>query len=132
MYSFEHSIEGNLNLKKVWALYSDVSRWKEWDNDVESVILQGEFVKGSAGIINLIDGKSMPFILDRVTIKSEFTTVSRLGALVVTFGHSFTSEYILHTVTIDGGEDKQMESMGKGISMNISASMERLIMLAKE
>ncbi len=132
MYSFEHIVKGNIDLQKVWALYSDVSRWSEWDSDIESVALQGDFTKGSTGVINMKNGQALPFIIDSATSESEFVTSSHLGALTVSFGHTITEQSISHTVTIVGGEDKQMEGMGKGITAHIPKNMETLLSLSQK
>ena len=38
MFKYENMVSGNIDIKKLWELYSNVSRWKEWDNDVENVV----------------------------------------------------------------------------------------------
>ncbi len=132
MFNFEHSIDGDIDLSKVWELYFDVSHWKKWDKELESVTLQGEFVKGSAGGMKMKNGQSLPFILDSVTPMSEFTTVSTLGAIVVSFGHTITSKTITHTVQIHGGEDKLVENIGKAIVAHIPESMDTLLSLSQQ
>ena len=132
MFDFEHSINGYIELQKVWALYSDVSRWIEWDKELESVAIEGQFVKGSVGIMNMKNGQSLPFVLDNVAPMTEFTTVSNLGAIVVTFGHILSSKTIKHTVNIVGDNDKQVEGLGQAITMHIAENMNILFSLSQK
>ena len=63
MFKYENMVSGNIDIKKLWELYSNVSRWKEWDNDVENVVLHGNFATGSNGIMSMKNGQSLPFLI---------------------------------------------------------------------
>lgn len=132
MYQFEHMVKGDIDLKKAWIFYSDVSQWNKWDSDIENVILQGEFTEGSIGVMNMKNGQSLPFVLDSVISESEFVTSSHLGPVTVSFGHIITAKTMLHTVTMIGGEEKQLEEMGKGLTAHIPANMETLLSLSQK
>ncbi len=132
MFNFEHSINGDIDLEKAWALYSNVSRWTEWDKELESVTIEEQFVKGSVGIMNMKNGQSLPFVLDSVVPMVEFSTVSNLGAIVVTFKHILTSKTIKHTVNIVGDDDKQVEGLGQAITMHIAENMNTLLCLSRK
>jgi hypothetical protein len=127
MFNYEKTVSGNIDSKKLWELYSDVSRWKEWDTDVENVVLNGAFVPGSSGVMAMKNGQSLPFVIDSVDNEKEFTTSSCLGAITISFIHIITETTITHTVTIAGGADAQMDGMGKGITANLPATMARLL-----
>lgn len=129
MFSFEHTVNGTVNQKELWKYYSDVSNWKIWDDSVQDVELQGAFEKGNVGVMHLKNSQSLPFEVDTVTLEKEFTTISCLGPIIVTFFHVATENSITHKVTISGGDEKQMEGMGKGITAGIPACMEKLLLL---
>lgn len=129
MYCFEHTVNGSVNLKKLWEYYSNVSNWKIWDDSVQDVEIQGNFEKGSIGVMQLKNAQSLPFEIDTVSTEKEFTTVSRLGSIIVTFFHVATETSITHKITISGGDENQMADMGKGITMGIPACMEKLLSL---
>ena len=132
MFKYEKTVSGNIDNKKLWELYSDVSRWKEWDIDVENVVLNGTFSSGSTGIMLMKNGQSLPFVIDSVTTEKEFTTSSCLGEITVSFIHVITATTITHTVTIVGGADAQMEGMGKGITANLPDTLNKLLSMVSQ
>ena len=136
MFNFTFSVKGNIQLEKAWQLYSNVLEWQKWDSDIESVILEGDFVTDNAGIIKMKNGQALPFTLKDVFELQSFTNVSHLEEITIEFGHFIQTDNnsnstITHTVTISGGNKKQMEGMGKGITANIQKSMEQLLCLSK-
>lgn len=131
MFKYEKTVSGNIDSKKLWELYSDVSRWKEWDTEVENVLLNGEFVQGSNGVMGMKNGQSLPFVIDSVDTEKEFTTISCLGAITVSFFHTITETSITHIVTIDGGVEAQMDGMGKGITASLPSTMDRLLSMVQ-
>ncbi len=136
MFNYEHSVKGNIDLQKLWNLYEDVCRWSDWDIDVENVKLNGKFLAGTLGEMLMKNGQNLPFRIEEVTNLNCFTTSSSFGSIKVTFGHEITanndgSNTITHTITIGGGNENQMEGMGKSISANVPENMNRLISLSK-
>lgn len=131
MFKYEKTVSGNIDSKKLWELYSDVSRWKEWDTEVENVLLNGEFVQGSNGVMEMKNGQSLPFVIDSVDTEKEFTTISCLGAITASFFHTITETSITHIVTIEGGVEAQMDGMGKGITASLPSTMDRLLSMAQ-
>lgn len=49
MFNNSQEIVGSFNLKSLWELYSDVEKWLEWDESLEKVELDGEFIVGAKG-----------------------------------------------------------------------------------
>ncbi len=135
MYNYENSVTGNVKAEQVWELYSTVARWSRWDIEVESVSLEGSFVTGSSGVMKMKNGQFLPFILEQVEIGTSFISTSKLGDIVLSFGHTLKynndgSCTITHTVKIDGGDKSEMEAMGRGITENIPESMKQLLFLS--
>jgi hypothetical protein len=67
---------------KIWSLYEDVKKWFLWEDHLESIELNGEFKKGSAGKMTLFGQPPMEFILTSVEINKNFTvksTISNVG-----------------------------------------------------
>lgn len=133
MFKYENTVTGKTTVKKVWDLYSDVSKWSLWDSGIKSVDLFGAFAVSANGVMNMADGSALPFSVTECTPQKSFTTQSKFGAITVTFGHEIKESgdtvTVKHTVTIDGGNEMQMEGMGKGIVANIPECMQRLIAL---
>lgn len=47
MWTTEHSIETNVAAEAIWRVWADVSRWREWNADIERIQLTGPFAVGS-------------------------------------------------------------------------------------
>ena len=136
MFQYENAISGKMDIEKVWTLYSDVSRWSEWDSDMQSVTLDGDFVAGAKGTMFMKEMPPLPFTLGEVEKGQTFVSSSRLGEITVQFGHFISrgknDEYtIKHTVTITGQNDAQLQGIGQGIVAHIPASMEKLFQLVE-
>lgn len=135
MFQYENEITGKASIKNIWKLYADVSKWNLWDNSVSAVKLTDEFKTGAQGQMEMANHAILPFTITECTMNQSFTTSSKLGPVTVTFGHilSETKENvtITHTVTIEGGDEKQMEDMGNGITAGIPACLKSLLSLSQ-
>ena len=47
MWTHEESIETSAVPSRVWALFADVARWKDWNAGIESIELHGPFIAGT-------------------------------------------------------------------------------------
>ena len=133
MFNYENSVTEKTTVNKIWDLYSDVSKWKLWDRGIKSVELFGSFAVSANGVMNMADGSALPFCITECTPQKSFTTQSKLGNITVTFGHKIEENgdtvTVTHTVAIEGGNEIQMEDMGKSIVANIPECMQRLMTL---
>ncbi len=133
MFKYENSVTGKTTDQKLWDLYSDVNKWQMWERGIKPVDLFGKFAVSTSGVMNMADGAALPFSIVACEVEKSFTTQSRLGNIIVTFGHEIKENgelvTVTHTVTIEGGDDMQMEGMGKGIVANIPECLQRLIAL---
>jgi hypothetical protein len=106
MWSAEASAVTPAGPESVWALYEQVSGWKEWDHEVESSRLDGPFQVGSAGVLKPRGGPASKFRLTGVTPGRGFSDVTRLPLATLAFEHTLTPESsgtrIHHRVTIRG------------------------------
>ena len=135
MFNYENSVTGNVKAEQVWELYSDVSSWKRWDIDIESVSIEGEFVEGSNGMIKIKNGQFLPFTLEKVEVNKSFINTSQLGDITISFEHIIKSNndgscIITHKVVIEGGDESQMEIIGLEIAENIPVNMKQLLFLS--
>lgn len=89
----------------VWAVWKDVSRWPEWDTELEAASLHGPFVTGAIGSLIPKRGPQSPFTLSEVTDEVSFTYVVRLPLARLEVGHYFTRDEattFVHEVTFRG------------------------------
>ena len=47
MWTTEHSIETTATPEAIWRSWAEVSRWPEWNGDIERIELTGPFAAGS-------------------------------------------------------------------------------------
>ncbi|QQP10544.1 hypothetical protein FJQ98_14805 [Lysinibacillus agricola] len=48
-FTFELGV--NTTPDKNWSLYANINEWFKWESDLKDISLNGEFVKGSTGIM---------------------------------------------------------------------------------
>ena len=72
--------------QRVWALLSDVSTWRDWNEGVADIVLAGEFTAGNRFRMQLPDGDWLDSTLLRVEPERGFTDETRVGDDVVAGG----------------------------------------------
>lgn len=129
-YSYEHSVEGPATVEGVWALWSDVSRWTEWDEGLESVTLSGPFAEGSRGTMVVKGQGAIAFTLTSVTDSGFVDETSVPGALL-RFSH--------HVEPVDGGvrvthsvvvEGPAAQELGPPVTADLPDAVQALVKLA--
>ncbi len=135
MYNFENIIKGKADIKRIWEFYSDVTKWPDWDCQINKVDMKGDFEVGAKGSMFMDNMPPLPFVLDEIEENKKFIDTSVFGDISVTFGHFITEEAdgevsIKHTVSITGPNEGQIQGMGKGITKDIPENMLRLLKLS--
>lgn len=140
MWTYIHEKECNIDLEKLWNYYSNVNLWKEWDEEVEKMELNGEFITGTTGKMFMTGQEPMPFTLTDVKIKKQFideTIIEPLKVKIIV-GHYIEEKtngrFILrHSVIIDGeNADEVAKQIGESFTIDIPQSMEKLIKLSSK
>ena len=140
MWTYIHEKECDIDLEKLWNYYSNVNLWKEWDEEVEKVELNSEFVSGTTGYMYITSMDPMNFILTNVESKKLFideTSIEPLKTKVIV-GHFIEEKsngrFILrHSVIIDGeNADMLAQQIGESFTVDIPKSMEKLIKLSSK
>ncbi len=134
MFNYSHSIETAAEAAALWPLYSEVSRWPLWDHEVEQVILNGPFVAGTTGTMQITGQPLLPTLLTEVTVNHSFSDEVALAdaSIVVTFTHLLTplatgGTRITHAFTISGpAADTMGPELGPTIAADIPSAMQNL------
>lgn len=91
--------------KKIWQYYVDVELRKIWEEDLESLVFNGDIRTGTTGRMKLKEMPEMAFELIDVTPEQSYwdrTDVPGMGSLI--FGHDIVNEegktFIQHTVRL--------------------------------
>ncbi|MDE5581792.1 MAG: hypothetical protein K2I95_10295 [Treponemataceae bacterium] len=133
MFVYEHSVSGKTTVRRIWSMYADADKWRLWDAGIDSAELPGGLAEGASGVMHMKDGAALPFTVIECRENEGFSAQAKLGALLVTLGHSIKADgdlvTITHTVTVEGGSDAQAEGALKAISSGIPESMRRLLAL---
>lgn len=63
MWTYEHSIDSQADADTLFALFSDVGTWPDWNAGVERMDLNGPFRAGTAGTMVVPEQGPLPFEL---------------------------------------------------------------------
>lgn len=102
-FSFKMEVAGTK--ETIWAYYSEVEKWFEWEADLENISIEGAFETGTYGKMKLEGQPEMTFELTSVIPYQEFwdqTDIPGFGSIV--FGHEILEEegklFLKHTVRL--------------------------------
>jgi hypothetical protein len=91
---------------QVWARWTDVDSWNEWDHEVVSSSLEGPFEPGTTGSMKPKGGPPVRFTLTAVKPNAEFSDSARLPLTTLEFHHTVVpngaGSNIEHRVTMRG------------------------------
>ena len=58
--------------KEIWEMYVDFNKRRQWETDLEYIILQGTFSTGTSGRMKLQGQPEMPYTLTKVIPYKEY------------------------------------------------------------
>lgn len=137
MWTFEYTHSASAEPDTVWQLWSDVSRWTEWDTDLEQVTLESEFAAGTVGSLKPKGMDALPFTLTRVEAGVGFSDETRLPEAVLRFDHDVRhaaggGAAITQRVAMDGPlAGVYFGQLGAKIVLDVPAVLERLAAIAE-
>jgi hypothetical protein len=130
-YEFEHSVEGPASVAAVWALWSDVSRWTEWDEGLESVTLSGPFAEGESGTMVVKGQGPISFTLTSVENGVGFVDETSVPGALLRFTHRVEQVAggvrVTHSVVVEG---PAAQSLGPVVTADLPDAVEALVKLA--
>ena len=83
MWSYEHSIQTDVDAQRIWQLWTDVAGWGNWNADLEHVELAGPFAVGSRITMTPKGQEPVELTLAEVVPGEQFVDEARLGDIVV-------------------------------------------------
>src|SRR5712691_2101702 len=124
MWSFEYEHPTTASPEAIWALWSDVGRWTEWDPDLEEVTLDGGFVAGARGALTPKGLDAFPFTITRAEPGHGYTDETPLPGAVLRFDHDLLSAdgrtIIRQRVTMEGpGANELFDQFASNIILDI-------------
>ncbi len=136
MWTYQHQLSVQTTPAAVWPLYANVDRWPEWDEAIDRVDIDGEFVVGSTGTMHLHHIGPVPFCLTAMEVERRFADESTFNGMTITFDHLIEPTdsgcLISHFVTIDGPNVDQVGPiMGPNITDDVPEAMSAIARLAE-
>lgn len=128
---FSETIIINAPVEKIFQLYESVEHWKDWDAEVESSSITGEFKTGAIGKLKPKKGPQASIEITEVTKPHSFTASSKLPLCLMQFEHQLTSDgdttKVTHSVTFSGALSFLFGRLiGSGIKKGLPISLSGL------
>lgn len=129
MWELEHSETTTAGREAVWALWSDVRTWPEWDAGIEWVELHGPFAAGSEGKLKPAGSRAVRFRMLAAEPDEGFSDETKLPLARMRFEHELADDpsggvCITHRVTIGGPLATLFERViGRGLARELPATV---------
>jgi uncharacterized protein YndB with AHSA1/START domain len=91
MWTNEQSIETTASPEAIWALWSDVATWPEWNADIEQIAISGPFAPGSTITMTPVGQDPVELRIAEATEPRSFVDEADLGDVVVRTSHRVES-----------------------------------------
>ena len=75
---FAHTVETTAPPEKIWAAWTDVKRWPEWDTELASASLEGSFALGAKGKLKPKRGPAARFSISELIPGESYAFTTRL------------------------------------------------------
>jgi len=82
---FWYTLETSASPEKIWAIWTDVPNWKEWDTGLKNATINSDFELGAKGVITSLENRKSKFkIVDyQEGVSYTLKTKLPLGSLYV-------------------------------------------------
>jgi len=135
-FTYRHSVEADVSVEAVWALYEDVTTWPSWDDQAERITRDGPFAPGTTGTMRFTGQDPLSYRLTKVEPLREFVDETPAGPLLVRVSHRLEPLQpgrvrITHEAEVQGPADEARE-VGATITADFPETMAALVRLAKE
>jgi ligand-binding SRPBCC domain-containing protein len=106
MIEFQEQVVIHTSPEAIFSIYENVEGWCQWDPDVQSASIAGEFVSGTAGKIKPTSGPPVRMRLTEVERNRSFTDETKLPMCSMKFEHHLVQEgqgtRVVHRVSFSG------------------------------
>jgi hypothetical protein len=134
VWTTAHNIETDAEPEIIWGMWSDVSRWREWNADLERAEISGPFAAGSMVTMFPRDGEPIELQIAGAEEPEMFVDEADLGAVVVRTIHRIDRLdgeriRIVYSMEITGPE---ADTVGPQLGPEISADFPEVLALLVE
>ncbi len=136
-WSFSHSLITSASPEVIWDLWASPSTWKTWDEGVEWVDLDGDFIQGQKGKLKPKKGKPVPFVLTVVERPWCFVDETRILGTKLVFSHRMQQldegrVEITHQADVAGPAAPLLKwTLGRLLEKGMPQSLKQLVELAE-
>jgi ribosomal protein L30E len=90
----------------IYAMYTDVNNWKNWDKSVETAQLDGKFVVGATGTMKPVGGPKSKIVISGATTNEYAASTCNLVACHILFEQRIKdlgdTREVTHRVSLEG------------------------------
>jgi hypothetical protein len=115
----------------IYAMYTDVSNWKNWDKSVESSQLDGEFKVGATGNMKSVGGPNSKIVITGATPNEYAASTCGLPGCKIVFEQQIKdlgdTREVTHTVSLEGFSSPVFKLiLGKDLTKDIESGVDNV------
>jgi hypothetical protein len=103
---FSHTVKTSALPEKIWAIWTDVEHWSEWDTELSDSCLESAFVLGAVGKLTPKAGQVSPFKISQLSAGNSYTFTLELPLCKLNVYRHLHSQsdgtYFTHEVSFQG------------------------------
>ena len=131
MWTHEESIETSAAPSRIWALFADVARWKNWNAGIESIELHGPFIAGTTFTMRPPGQDPLTSILTEVKPNESFIDETVVDGTRVLVSHKLVQlpsgrTKIIYSTEISGPDAVEIGPMVTGDFPDVLAALKKL------
>lgn len=133
MWEFEHSVEAPVSRERVWALWTDVARWPDWNPGVARAELDGPVAEGATGTVRGAGGPASKLTVLEIEPERRLVTEASERLMRLRFEYELADAEdsrlrITHRVRMTGLATPLMRrTVGPRLERSIPAAMVTLV-----
>jgi len=137
MWDFEHSVEAAVSRERVWALWTDIESWPDWNPGVVRAELDGPAAEGATGTVRASGGPASKLTVVAVEPERRFVTEASERLMRLRFDHELNDAAdgqlrITHRVEMTGLATPLMRrTIGPRLERSIPVALTNLVELAR-
>jgi uncharacterized protein YndB with AHSA1/START domain len=136
MWEFEHSVQAPASRERVWALWTDVSGWPNWNPGVGRAELDGPVTEGATGTVRAVGGPTSTLKVVAIEPERRLVTEASERLMRLRFEQQLADAEsgqlrITHRVRMTGAATPLMRhTVGARLERSIPAALAALVELA--
>lgn len=137
MRIIEHAEKTTATREQIWALWADLPGWPRWDENLESVAIDGPFESGTFGRLKPVKAKEVAIEILEVDAPNRFVDIQLLPKSAMRTVHEISDAdggglIVTQTVTFTGPLRRLFSFiLGRSMKRDMPVAMRKLIELAE-